>query len=93
MSETITFWASRNPEGPYSPRIQLSNFCPKQLEGDQTHWYYWPDDPDDSFERAYVDYLSEESEKKLGLMDLRPGYARNLNTGEEIHISQAKELK
>lgn len=90
MSKTITFWASRNPEGPYTPRAQLSNFCPKQVPHDQTHWYYWPDG---SFDKAYVDYLCEESEGKLGLTDLRPGYARNLNTGEEIHISQAKEFK
>lgn len=90
MSKTITFWASRNPVGPYSPRVQLSNFCPKKVSDDLTHWYYWPDG---SIERAYVDYLSEDSERNLGLTDLQPGYARNLNTGDEIHISQAKEMR
>lgn len=89
MSKTTTFWASRNPEGPYSPRVQLTNFCPKKNTRNPDHWWYWSDG---SIENSFVDHLTLDSEKTLGLDDLRAGYARNLNTGEEIHITQAKEI-
>lgn len=86
-SKIITFYASRNPEGPYSKDISLSNFKPKRSDRNPV-WMYWPPD----FNKSFHCILTERETKNLGLYDLKPGICRNLNTGKEFTFERAESV-
>lgn len=96
MKKPVVIYASRNPVGPYSEHVTLSNFKPKRriwraygiYQTEKCWYYHGPKN-----RSWWIHQISEpEGERALGLHTLQPGYCRNLNTGEEWPISKARKI-
>lgn len=96
MKRPTVLYASRNPVGPYTYRVTLSNFKPKRrtnrvygfYQTDKCWYYYGPKN-----RPWWVHQINEAEERALKLHTLQPGYCRNLNTGEEWPISKARTIR
>ncbi|MBD3261122.1 MAG: hypothetical protein GF334_05475 [Candidatus Altiarchaeales archaeon] len=95
MAKTVRLYASRNPEGPYTDAVTLTNYRPRRAYDPGGNlcpqWYYWGPDGVPS-ELWWAHQLKKFEEKALGLSDLRPGYCRDLTTGRQWPLRSAALL-